>query len=279
MAIVASNASAAAIPIDDFENYTGRTTDAGYFPLDPNYGASGWGDYYQALVLQDPVIIVDENGPHPLADRSPSGYGNTQGASNMNGNAPGHGQSYAIPGGAVPANSIVRLWAHANLANNTSVAGGSGPGGNSQLYIGDSCLSSGCDGADWEGNISQALLKGAGGLGVGTGGGQPSIAFDWLASSSDTDADGWVQIMIEATIDGAGNMAVATAYHRPAAGGAWTAGPSTGAPADTPATHFAFQASRDVTFDNIMFEIIPEPASLSMLAMGAGLLLLRRRHC
>jgi hypothetical protein len=274
---VAASANAAAILIDDFNSYNGRQTDASYFNVDPGYAASGWKTYYQNANPQDPAIIVDENGPYPAAGRSPSGYGNTNGISNMNGNAPGHGQSFVIPGGAVPANSTVRLWAHANLSNNTVDAGGIG--GNSQLFIGSNSLAT--SNMPWEEEIVQAILKGGagGGLAVGGGGAQPSGALDWTAGSSDTDADGWLQVMIEAKIDSAGFISSGGAYHRPANGGAWILSKSIGASAPpAQATHFAIQMSRDVTFDNVTYEIIPEPASLSMLALGSSLILLRRRR-
>ena len=282
LAMVLTVVPAKATLIDDFNSYTGRQTDAGYFNVDPGYGASGWTDFYTNAGLQDPAIIVDVGGPHPSATRSPSGYQNTLGISNMNGNAPGHGQSFPIPGGAVGPNLTVRLWAHVNLSNNTSDAGDPPDfiAVNSQVFIGHSCRVSACAG-DWEANVVLAQLKGGagGGLGIGTGGGQPSGALDWTTGSSDTDADGWLQVMVEVEIDGNGFMSTGTSYHRPATGGAWIQSASIGAPADTQATHFAIQMSRDVTFDNVTFEIIPEPAALTMLVLGAGLILVRRRRC
>lgn len=278
VAIAAANASAQAILIDDFNSYTGRQTDSGYFNVDPGYAASGWADYYVHDNPQDPAIIVDVNGPHPSTGKSPSGYDNTLGISNLNGNAPGHGHSFAIPGGAVPANSTVRLWAHANLSNNTNAGGGIG--GNSHLFIGSDSLAS-ANAVPWEETIMQALLKGgaSGGLGIGGGGAQPSGLLDWTAGSSDTDADGWLQVMLEVEVGGDGFMSVGTAYHRPATGGGWIQSASIGASAPpAQATHFGIQMSRDVTFDNVMYEIVPEPASLSMLALGSSLILLIRRR-
>ena len=280
VAIAAANASAQAILIDDFNSYTGRQADSGpgSFNGDPLYAASGWGDYYVHDNPQDPAIIVDVNGPHPSTGRSPSGYDNTNGISNMNGNAPGHGHSFAIPGGAVPANSIVRLWAHANLSSNTNADGGIG--GNSHLFIGSDSLAS-ANAEPWEETIMQALLKGgaSGGLGIGGGGPQPSGLLDWTAGSSDTDEMGWLQVMLEVEVGGDGFMSVGTAYHRPATGGGWIQSASIGASAPpAQATHFGIQMSRDVTFDNVMYEIVPEPASLSMLALGSSLILLIRRR-
>jgi len=282
VAITAANTFAAAILIDDFNSYTGRQADSGpgSFSGDPLYAASGWSDYYVHDNPQDPAIIVDANGPHPVG-KSPSGYGNTLGISNMNGNAPGHGHSFAIPGGPVAANKTVRLWAHANLSNNTNADGG--VGGNSHLFIGSDSLSSDNGaGVPWEETIMQALLKGAsaGGLGIGGGGAQPSGALDWTAGSSDTDTDGWLQVMLQVEVGSDGFMSTGTVFHRPAVGGAWIQVKSIGASAPpAQATHFAIQMSRDVTFDNVMYEIVPEPASLTMLALGSSLLLLRRRHC
>ena len=166
-----------------------------------------------------------------------------------------------------------------DLSNNTNADGGIG--GNSHLFIGSDSLAS-ANAVPWEETIMQALLKGAsaGGLGIGGGGAQPSGALDWTAGSSDTDEMGWLQVMLQVEVGSDGNMEVGTAYHRPATGGAWIQSASIGASAPpAQATHFAIQMSRDVTFDNVMYEIVPEPASLTMLALGSSLLLLRRRHC
>jgi len=92
---------------------------------------------------------------------------------------------------------------------------------------------------------------------------------------------GWIQVKLETVIGADGNVEVANAYSRPAEGGAWTLAAANGAAGAFTASHFAFSVPKYGTFDNLVVDVtpIPEPATLSMLAMSLlGLALLGRRR-
>ncbi|MCH2131520.1 MAG: hypothetical protein MK179_20470, partial [Pirellulaceae bacterium] len=237
--------------VEDFENYIGRTANHGHHWFEsfnglsgePNYDDSGWMPYFQGAdagqpgIQRDPPIIVAAGGPY---SGSPSGYLDTQGASNMDGGPP-HGSTRTIfPGGeAVDPNTTVIVQAHANMSMVTQ--------GNSNLYIGDGGIAS----TDPWNQVSAILISGGGGkLSVGAGGPEPSIPFDW--------SQGYVQIKVEADISENGFIEKARSYWRPADGGTWELAATIGASDSYPATHVGFHSALHHTFDNFTV-IAPEP--------------------
>jgi len=258
---MAASASAETVFQDDFESYTGWTANNGngWFTAanEPNYGN------YQPLhtwgAERDPGEVVAAGGPHQ--GNTPSGYGDSQGMSNFDSGKP-HGSSMPLPGGVAPAGSTVSMSAHVNIAN----------GGYGYFHIGDETLSNPKPAGNSD-YYAGAIMMPSGNLSATTNGPEPKGLVDWSV--------GWIQVKLETVIGADGNVEVANAYSRPAEGGAWTLAAANGAAGAFTASHFAFSVPKYGTFDNLVVDVtpIPEPATLSMLAMSLlGLALLGRRR-
>ena len=91
---------------------------------------------------------------------------------------------------------------------------------------------------------------------------------DWSA--------GWVEIKLEVDVDASVAATEIRAYQRPATSGAWTQMGTHSCTGWTP-THIGLIPSVNATLDDLEIDIVPEPATMIMLALGGGLALRRRR--
>lgn len=258
---VAASANAEIVFQDDFESYTGWTANNGngFFNStnEPNYDANNWLPYYSYGAARDPGMVVASGGPH---SGTSSGYGDSKGFTQWDGGTP-HGQTHCIYAdcSAVAAGKTATFSAYVNSVGATSWT---------RLQIASAGLTSSGAGDDISGaNIN----SGGNNLQATAGGAEPSV------SPSPDWSSGWMEVKVAVDIGTDGNVELTTASYR-SVGGTW-ASISVGGSAPGQATHIGFDIGQGTTIDNIVVDVVPEPATLGMLSLGlCGLALMRRRR-
>lgn len=254
---------------DGFETYIGRTVHSGVqqfkSPDEPLFASSGWFDYHQNGTQYDPAAITASGGPH--VGSTPSGWLDTQGLANFDASGPPHGAVHVLPGPVGP-NQTVVVEVKANASGNPD-------SGTNYMSVGNSAMSDGV-GGDYRSGINFKLAAG-----VSSG---KLYSFQLGPEPAMTNvpdlSQGWVEMRIEVDVDASALATEVRGYTRTAGSvGAWTFMGSYGtgsSPGWTP-SHIAIQPAKWVTMDDLVIEIIPEPVSLSLLALGGVLALIRRR--
>ena len=263
---------------DDFESYGAFAATAnngnkwfynGAPDDDGSYAAGGWMDYYGAGngALAEPLQISAPGGPHVAGN--PSGYLNTIGLTNFDATNQ-KGVAHALP--AVPnlgAGDVVELSILVNLSAQA------GPG-KSYLHIGDSDL---IDGAGGLVNFAGVSMNnnGTGEMRQGSLGPEPGISLP----GTDT---GWQEVKLrvfDAFSVPHGQVTTQMEVLSGPVGGPLVSRGSYSASFITyTPTHYSLSPNLGSTFDNVSVSVIeiPEPASLSLLALGSSLIVLRRRR-
>jgi hypothetical protein len=262
--LMASTAySAAGSFSDDFENYgaykaTGNNGNLWFNNTSPandgSYDAGGWVPYYSWGAERDSLQITDGGG-----------YGGGLGLHNFDGtNA--HGVSHALPSAVdLAAGDTVELSLKVN-------ATGQAGGGVSALYVGTSYLMS----AATPDNYSGISINAAGNGSML----QNPLGAEPAHSGISEAVSGWAQVKLViygAYHDGYEFDTTFMDVYAGEVGGALTLRGSYGSNRQFGVSHIALSPNLGAHYDNLSVNVVPEPATMSLLALG-GLASLRRRR-
>ena len=253
---------------NDFEGYGAYAETANHggkwFPsgADGSGLADGWGNYYNWGVLAEEVQVVAPGGPHSPSN-NPSGYGDSIGLTNFDAtNA--KGTTRPLP--AVPdlaAGEIVEL---SILINASAQAGG----GRTYVQVGSDYLAGGPD-APFSGIALDAA--GAGNMRNHPLGPEPAIALPDFANGY-----GELKLVLySAYHEGYEFDTTHLDVYSGPVGGPLTLRGTYGNNQLYNPTHLQLSPNLGTTMDNLNVAITPEPATMSLLALG-GLAALRRRR-
>lgn len=260
---------------DDFEGYSAYAATANNGNLwfresapggDGSYEAAGWNSngYWQNGVNYDPLQIIAPGGPH---GNNPSGIGNTIGLTNFDGPSPPHGATRALP--SVPdlaGGESVEVSIKVNL---TGVQESNKV---SYISVGNSAFLDGV-GTDYRSGIS-FKNDGTGNNFAWQLGPEPAI------TPIPEIALGWTELKLvinqEYHNGHEADVIMMRAYARAIAGTWSQVGSYANATLWQPAA-ITLQPTQYATYDDLSIEVTPEPATISLLALG-GLAALRRRR-